>query len=219
MKSTALIAIMILFASTAHSQTRVVHGKLTAFNSYPVMNVEITSKKANATTKTDAFGQFSIVCLENDMIRVKPKAFKRVNKKVTSDMDSIHMNLQFIDSEANREIAIGYGYISKENLNYAVSHLEQENQEFSSYSNIFDLIRSQVSGVRVSGSDIYIRGGVNSFTSGATPALYVVDNQTTSSIDWIQPSDIKSINFLKDSNAAIYGVRGGNGVVLIETKK
>lgn len=219
MKSTALIAIIIIFASTVHSQTRVVHGKLTAFNSYPVMNVEITSKKANATTKTDAFGQFSIVCLENDMIRVKPKAFKQVQKKVTSDMDSIHMNLQFIDSEANREIAIGYGYISKENLNYGVSHMEQENQEFASYSNIFDLIRGQLSGVTVSGNEVYIRGGNNSFTPGTTMALYVVDNQTTSSLDWIQPCDIKSINVLKDSNAAIYGVRGGNGVVLIETKK
>lgn len=219
MKSTALIAIMIIFASTVHSQTRVVHGKLTAFNSYPVMNVEITSKKANATTKTDAFGQFSIVCLENDMIRVKPKAFKQVQKKVTSDMDSIHMNLQFIDSESNREMAIGYGYMSKENLNYGVAHLEQENQEFCSYSNIFDLIRGQLSGVTVSGNEVYIRGGNNSFTPGTTMALYVVDNQTTSSLDWIQPCDIKSINVLKDSNAAIYGVRGGNGVVLIETKK
>jgi TonB-dependent SusC/RagA subfamily outer membrane receptor len=50
-------------------------------------------------------------------------------------------------------------------------------------------------------------------------ALYVVDNHPTSSLDWIQPCQIKSINVLKDSNAAIYGSRGGNGVVLIETLK
>jgi len=219
MKSTALIAIFIIAASTVHSQTRVVHGKLTAFNTFPVMNVEINSKQAKATTMTDAFGQFSIVCLENDMIKVNPKAFKQLRKKVTSDTDSIFMNLEFIDSEANREMAIGYGYMSKENLNYGVSHLERENQEFCSYSNIFDLIRGQLSGVTVSGNEVYIRGGNNSFTPGTTMALYVVDNQTTGSLDWIQPCDIKSINVLKDSNAAIYGVRGGNGVVLIETMK
>jgi TonB-dependent SusC/RagA subfamily outer membrane receptor len=183
MKSTALIAIIVLIASTVHSQTRVVHGQLTAFNSFAVKNVEITSKKANA------------------------------------DTESVTMNLQFIDSEENREMAVGYGYISKKNLTYGVSHLEHEDMEFCSYSNIFDLIQGQLSGVTVRGDEIYVRGGTNSFTPGATMALYVVDNQPTSSLDWIQPCQIKSINVLKDSNAAIYGSRGGNGVVLIETLK
>ena len=219
MKTTALIAIMIIIASTVHSQTRVVHGKLTAFDSFPVKNVEITSKKAKATTMTNEFGQFSIVCLENDKIKVKAKAFKPVQKKVNADTESLTMNLQFIDSEENREMAVGYGYISKKNLNYAVSHLEHENMEFCSYSNIFDLIRGQLSGVTVRGNEIYVRGGQNSFTPGATMALYVVDSQPTSSLDWIQPCQIKSINVLKDSNAAIYGTSGGNGVVLIETLK
>lgn len=219
MKSTALIAIIIIIASSLHSQTRVVHGKLTSFESFPVMNVEITSKKARATTMTDAFGQFSIVCQENDVIKVKSKTFQKVQKKVHADTESIQMDLQFIDTDANRKLAIGYGYMSKADLNYGVAHLEQENNEFCSYPNIFDLIRGQLSGVTVSQNEVYIRGARNSFYPGTTMALYVVDNQTTSSLEWLQPSDIKSINVLKDSNAAIYGVRGANGVVLIETKK
>jgi TonB-dependent SusC/RagA subfamily outer membrane receptor len=219
MKTTALIAIMIIIASTVHSQTRVVHGKITAFDSFPVKNVEITSKKAKATTMTDEFGQFSIVCLENDKIKVKAKAFKKTQKKVNADTESLTMNLQFNDSEENREMAVGYGYISKKNLTYGVSHLEHEDMEFCSYSNIFDLIQGQLSGVTVSGNEIYVRGGKNSFTPGASMALYVVDNQPTSSLDWIQPCQIKSINILKDSNAAIYGTNGGNGVILIETLK
>ena len=113
MKSTALIAIMIIIAATVHSQTRVVHGQLTTFDTYPVKNVEITSMKANATTMTDAFGQFSIVCLENDVIKVKPKAFKSIKKKVHADTESVQMNLHFIDSDENRKMAIGYGYIRK----------------------------------------------------------------------------------------------------------
>ena len=219
MKSTALIAIILIFASNLHSQTRVVHGKITSFEYFPVMNVEITSKKARATTMTDAFGQFSIVCQENDVIKVKSKTFKKVQKRVHADTESIQMDLQFIDTEANRQMAVGYGYMSKAALNYSISHLEQENNEFCSYSDIFELIRGQLSGVTVSENEVYIRGGRNSFYPGATMALYVVDNQTTSSLEWLQPSDIKSINVLKDSNAAIYGVRGANGVVLIETKK
>lgn len=219
MKSTALIAILILLASGVYAQNRVVHGKITAFNVFPVKNVEITSKKANATTVTDAFGEFYLVCNEKDVIKVKAKAFKPVSKKLSTDTESITMNLQFVDSEANRQMAVGYGYMSKKDLTYAVGNLENENQEFCSYANIFDLIRGQLSGVTVHGNEVYIRGGNNSFTPEATMALYVVDNQPTSSLDWVQPCQIKSINVLKDSNAAIYGTRGGNGVVLIETKK
>lgn len=219
MKTTALTAIMIILASGVYAQTRVVHGKLTAFNEFPVKNVEITSKKAQATTMTDAFGQFSLVCQQKDVIKVKAKTFKPVRTKVNADTESVAMNLQFVDSEANRQMAIGYGYMSKRDLTYAVSHLENENQEFCSYSNIFDLIRGQLSGVTVHGNEVYIRGGNNSFSPEATMALYVVDDQPTPSLDWIQPCQIKSINVLKDSNAAIYGTRGGNGVVLIETMK
>ena len=219
MKSTALIAIIIIIASTVHSQTRVVQGQLTAFNTFPVKNVEITSKKAKATTMTDEFGQFSLVCLEKDVIKVKPKAFKPMRKRIHADTKSVQMNLQFIDSDTNREMAVGYGYINKEDLTYGASHLENDNHEFCSYADIFDLIQGQLSGVTVSNNEIYIRGGNNSFTTGATMALYVVDNQPTNRLDWIQPCQVKSIDVLKDANAAIYGTRGSNGVVLIETMK
>lgn len=219
MKTTALLAIMILFVTALQAQTRVVNGKLTAFNTFPVQNVEITSKKAKAITMTDEFGHFSIVCLENDVIKIKPKAFKAHNKKVNADTDSLCLNLEFIDSEANREIAVGYGYISEEDLIFAVSHLENNNNEFCSYTDIFDLIKGQLSGVTVSKNQIYVRGGINSFTPGASMAMYVVDNQRVNDISWLQPCQVKSIDVLKDASAAIYGTNAGNGVVLIETMK
>ena len=53
----------------------------------------------------------------------------------------------------------------------------------------------------------------------STTALFVVDDQTTGSIDWIHPCQVRSIDVLKDGNAAIYGSRGGNGVILIELVK
>ena len=53
-------ALLISFAATA--QTRAVNGQLTAYNSFPVMNVEVSSKKAKATTISDSLGNFSIVC-------------------------------------------------------------------------------------------------------------------------------------------------------------
>lgn len=218
MKSIALLALMFSVTSVVQAQTRVVHGTLTVFDSYPVQHIEIISKKAKASSMTDSLGQFTIVCMEDDVIKVNPKAFKAMKKKVHADTDSLHLNLEFIDSEENREIAVGYGYISEKDLSFGVSHMENKNDKFCSYSNIFDLISGQLSGVTVIGHDVYVRGGTNSF-SLSTTALYVVDDQTTGSIDWIQPCQVKSITVLKDGNAAIYGSRGGNGVILIETIK
>ncbi len=218
MKSFVLLALMFFVASVVQAQTRVVHGTITVFNNYPVEHIEINSKKAKTSSMTDSLGQFSIVCMADDVIKVNPRAFKAMKKKVYADTDSVHLNLDFIDSEENREIAVGYGYISEKDLSFGVSHMENKNDKFCSYSNIFDLISGQLSGVTVVGHDIYIRGGTNSF-SLSTSALYVVDDQTTSSIGWIQPCQVKSINVLKDGNAAVYGSRGGNGVILIELVK
>lgn len=219
MKTTALFAIMIMLVTALQGQTRVVHGKLTTFNTFPVQNVEISSRKAKATTKTDEFGHFSIVCEGKDVIKIKPKAFKAHQKKVNAETDSLCINLQFIDSEENMQIAVGYGYISEEDLIFAVSHLENENNEFCSYSDIFQLIKGQLSGVTVSKNEVYVRGGINSFTPGVSMAMYVVDNQRVNSISWLQPCQVKSIDVLKDASASIYGATAGNGVVLIETMK
>ena len=103
-------------------------------------------------------------------------------------------------------------------MSFGVSHMENEHDDFCSYTNIYDLIRGQLSGVSVNGKNIYVRGGANSF-SLSTTALYVVDNLTTSNLDWVQPCQVKSIDVLKDGNAAVYGSRGGNGVILIELVK
>ena len=210
-----------LICTAGLAQTRVVYGKLTAYNKYPVQNIEVKTKKSKASVKSDSLGMFSIVCNEEDKIIIKPKAFKTVSRKVDEETDTLKINLIFIDTKANREIATGYGYISQENLSYAMSHLEQENNEFCNYTNIFELIKGRFPGVTVSsgqiGGAVYIRGATS--INMSNEALYVVDGGVVSTIDYIHPCDVRSIDVLKDSSAAIYGSRGSNGVVVIETKK
>jgi TonB-dependent SusC/RagA subfamily outer membrane receptor len=214
------LGIIILFSST-YAQTRVVYGKLTAFNKYPIQNIEVRTKKSKATVKSDSLGMFSIVTNKEDKITIKPKAFKTVVRKVDEDTDTLFVNLIFIDTKTNRDIAIGYGYISPQDLNYAVSHLTQENNEFCNYTNIFDLIKGRFPGVTVQstavGGAVYIRGGTS--INMSNEALYVVDGGPTSNIDYLLPCDVRSIDVLKDASAAIYGTRGSNGVVVIETKR
>jgi TonB-dependent SusC/RagA subfamily outer membrane receptor len=219
MKFYLILATAIIITSATHAQNRVVYGNLTAYNSFPVMNVEVTSKKAKATTMSDSLGNFSIVCLEKDVIMVKPKGFQSVNKKVSAEDDSLQINLVFIDTKKNRELAVNEGYMTEINLNYAVSNLEEANNDYCKYTDIYMLIRAtQGSSVTVSNSGVItIRGGNTSF-SGMDQALIIVDGQPQISIDWIRPCIVQSIHVLKGSDGAIYGTRGGNGVVVITTK-
>ena len=218
MKFYLILATALIITSATYAQNRVVYGKLTAYNSFPVMNVEVSSKKAKATTMSDSLGNFSIVCLEKDVVMVKPKGFQAVNKKVNDETDTLKINLVFIDTKKNREIAVNSGYMTETNLNYAVVNLQEANNDYCKYTDIYTLIRAtQGSSVTVSNSGVItIRGGNTSF-SGMDQALIVVDGQPTSSIDWIRPCIVKSINVLKGADANIYGSRAGNGVVVITT--
>ena len=101
MKHYISIVTGIFLATSVFAQTRVVHGRLTAFNTYPVQNIKITSKKGNSATISDSLGQFSIVCLDNDVINIKPKTFRPVKRRVGPDTDSLIVNLVFIDSKKN----------------------------------------------------------------------------------------------------------------------
>ncbi len=220
MKFFLILATALIIASTAYGQNMVVHGKLTAYGSFPVMNVEISSKKAKATTVSDSLGKFSIVCLEKDVIQIKAKTFQPENIKVNNEKDSMIINLVFIDTKKNRELAVNSGFMTERNLNYAVANLAEDNNDYCKYSDIYTLLRStQGSSITVSNSGVItVRGGNTSF-SGMDQALIVVDGQPTSSIDWIRPCIVRSVAVLKGSDAGIYGSRGGNGVVVITTKQ
>jgi len=214
------LSIAVMSASLT-AQSRVVYGKLTAYNKYPLQNIEVKTKKSKASVKSDSLGMFTIVCMEEDKILIKPKAFRSVSRKVDEDTDTLFINLLFIDTKSNRDLATGYGYISQQDLTYAMSHLEQENNEFCNYTNIFELIKGRFPGVTVSsgqmGGAVYIRGGTS--VNMSNEALYVVDGAAVSTIDYIHPCEVRSIDVLKDASAAIYGTRGSNGVVIIQTKK
>ena len=117
-------------------------------------------------------------------------------------------------------VNIGYTSTSKNKMSGSVGHVK--NKDNRVYDSIFDYFRDKVPGVRVEGSDpastkVYIRG-INSIEAPSDP-LFIVDGVTVDDISNINPYEVKSVDVLKDSEAAIYGVRGTNGVIIILLKK
>ena len=100
-----------------------------------------------------------------------------------------------------------------------LASINKDDMDFSQYSNMLELIRGRFAGVQVVGGEIIIRG-VNSINSSSA-ALIVIDGVASDYgvLNSISPIQVKSINVIKDGSAAIYGSRGANGVVIIETKR
>jgi TonB-dependent SusC/RagA subfamily outer membrane receptor len=221
MRSTFLYAVFILLTTTTLGQTRVVHGILTAYNKYPVANIEVKAKKSKATALSDTLGNFSIVCSEKDVIKIKPETFKSVSRKVDQNTDTLRINLVFMDSKKNRELAVGYGYMPKKDLTFAADHMQQENNEYCNFNNIYELIKGKFPGVQVDGTSgnyhVYVRGSQS--INSSNEVLFVVDGSAGASVDGLSPCDIRSIDVLKDGMTSMYGTRGSNGVILIETKR
>lgn len=221
---TLTISFSFLFISICtFAQTKVVSGYLTAFNQYPVANVEVVAQKSKSSVLTDSLGMFQIVCKDKDVIKIKPSAFKSLSRSVAKGevKDTMKINLVFMDSKKNRDLAVANGYLQEDDLIYAVSHLEQENNEYCNFSNIYELLKGKFPGVHVDGTSgryvITIRE--NHSVNASNEVLFVVDGTPGAYADDIHPCDISSISVIKDGLAASYGTRGTNGVIVVETKK
>ncbi len=217
-RSIISLAFLLFWLTLSNGQARMVHGRLTAFNTYPVLNMEVKSKKAGNSVLTDSSGWFSIECMKKDVVLIRSKVFESLTIRVNEDTDSIVRNLIFIDNRDNRQVATGFGYMSQENLAFAMNHLTRQNNDFCNYNNVFELIEGKFPGVvvesRGSGGAIYIRG---SSSSGARSSALTVVDGVIGGIGWISPCDVQSIDIIKDGMSAMYGSEGGNGVVIIET--
>ena len=95
----------------------------------------------------------------------------------------------------------------------SIGRVDMKNVE--TYTNIYDYLRGRVPGVEIVGTSIRIRG---IGTTGNPDALIILDGMEVADISDVNPSDVKSVEVLKDSASTMYGVRGANGVVIIKTK-
>lgn len=217
-KSVIFIVLIFCFYQSK-GQERIIQGIITTFDSIPLIGATVKVHSTKQEAVSDTLGMFSISCNYKDKIKVNAHGFYDQKVKLNSSIKFAAVNLKLKPGDKNREYAIGYGHVTDKEKLAAVSSLNKNDVDFSQYSNMYDLIRGRFSGVQVSGGEIIIRG-VSSF-SLSNAALIVVDGVATDSgiLSSLSPVHVKSISVMKDGSTAIYGSRGANGVVLIETKK
>lgn len=214
-----ILIICFLILSNVQAQDRIIQGKVSTFENIPLSGVEIQVKSSKQIVKTDTLGRFAVACNEKDKLSFFAHGFNKQNVKLKDNTKFVAVNLHLKPGEKGKELAIGYGHVLDKDKLSAITSLRDDNDDFSKYADMYDLIEGRFSGVQVDGTEIIIRGKNTMGSSNA--ALIVVDGivRDESILSILPPHTVKSIDIIKDGASAIYGASGANGVVLIETKK
>lgn len=206
------------------AQEKMIRGVVTTFDSIPIIGATVKAQSTKQKVLTDSLGNFSITCGSEDKLKVSAHGFYNQNVKIADKIKFAAINLRLKSGDKAREFAIGYGHVADADRLNAVTSLNKNDFDFSRYNNIYDLIKGRCAGVQIvqigDKKNIVIRG-VNSVYSSDISALVLVDGipYNTDNLINIQPSQVKNITVIKDAGAAIYGTRGQNGVILIETNR
>ncbi|WP_162141674.1 TonB-dependent receptor [Pedobacter heparinus] len=194
----------------------------------PLQGAGVRMKGGDKKAVADKNGRYSIEVPDNAILVFTYLGFDDREMRVEG-RQTINVTLKPQISKLDEVLVVGYGSVRKVDLTGSVAQVNIRDMTKAPVSSIEQALAGRVAGLNVSASqgqpgeegiNIRIRG-VGSITQDASP-LYVIDGFATENFDlsMLNPDDVESINVLKDaSGTAIYGSRGANGVIVVETKK
>jgi TonB-dependent starch-binding outer membrane protein SusC len=221
-----LIAVQLLFTLTAFSQQWMVTGKVTDSQSgeaLPGVNVILKGTTRGTITKSD--GTYSIDALTRDAVIAYSFIGYTARELPVDGRNEIDVQLNIETTQLDEVVAIGYGTVRKRDITGSVSSVKGSDLQAIPVASAEQAIAGKLAGVQVLSTEgspdaeikIRVRGG-GSITQDNSP-LFIVDGFPVNNISDIAPSDIQTIDVLKDaSSTAIYGSRGANGVIIVTTK-
>lgn len=225
MKRRNLILILCLFLGFTTFAQRRVTGVVNDTQNAPVPGVTILEKGTTNGVISDMNGSFAIDVAGNESVLVFSFIGMETQELLVGTQTVIRVALREIISDLDEVVVIGYGVQKKRLTTGATVSVSGENIEKLSTVSPMTALQGQTPGVSIiktsgepgSGFKVNIRG---MGTVGNSQPLYVIDGVPGGNIDYLSPSDIESIDVLKDAaSAAIYGSRAANGVVLVTTKR
>lgn len=208
-----------------NQQQITVKGTVVDVNGEPIIGASIAAKGGTTGTITDIDGNFSLSIPENTQLVVSFIGYERqfITPKAGQPLKIVLKE----DTEVLDEVVVvGYGAVKRANLTGAVSSVKMNDLADNPATNLTSVLMGTMSGVTVgeaSGNPL-ANATIKIRTNGswnAEPPLYVIDGfiRDEDSFNLLDPSEIDNISVLKDAAAAVYGVRGAGGVILVTTKK
>lgn len=230
-----LFAFTFMYAGAAFAQEQEITGTvIDSEEEEPLPGVNVAIQGTTVGTTTDVQGNYTITASPDDVLIFSFVGYTTV-EEVVGDRTVIDVEMAPGVGELDELVVIGYGEQRQRDVTGSLQTVDSDNFNQAPLSNPEELIAGKVSGLQVSavdgapGAGTFIRVRGSSSVNAGNEPLFVIDGvpvsnegnrATRNPLNFLSPDDIESMTVLKDASAtAIYGSRGANGVILIETKQ
>ena len=226
-KGLLLLVSMLFFMSWSMAQQRTVTGTVTNTDGEVLPGVNVVVKNTSIGTVTDVDGEYTIGVPQDESTLVFSFIGFASEEVQVGGRSVVDVALSDDVKQLGEVVVVGYGTTTKRSFTGSLKEVDSDLIQRKNVPNVSQALAGEVAGVNVlipsgqPGSEATVRiRGIGSVNGNSDP-LYVVDGVPYfGNINAINPADIESLTVLKDATAtAIYGSRGANGVILINTRK
>ena len=220
-----MMVLLVGFVGFAQAQYSRVTGTVTDDKGAPLPGVSVVIKGTTKGVATDFDGKYTLTeVARGAVLEFSSVGYKTLDLKVTGEQ--LNVKLSEVAQDLDEIVVVGYGTQKRGDVTTAITSVKTQDLDKRPVISAAQAIHGRAAGIQVvqpsgapgAGLAVRIRG--NTSISASNDPLYVVDGIPVQDISGIAPTDIESMQVLKDaSSAAIYGSRAANGVVLITTKQ
>lgn len=226
-----LLSVLLCLSSALKAQDRTITGTVTDEKGQPLPGVAIQVKGATNGTITNTDGKYAIKATNLQTVVIGAKFLGYNYQEKALKIGEMNADFKMLPSQSalDEVVVVGYGTQKKIHLTGAVSAVEMKNIQEIPTTNLAAALRGQLPNVSVIGgtarpgdnASIQIRNPVFFAKDGKTDPLYIIDDiqRTLTDFNLLDQSEVESITVLKDAAAAIYGILGANGVIIVKTKR
>lgn len=197
-----------------------VKGKVIDNNGEPILGASIIQKGTGNGTTSDLDGNFTLNVAAGTQLEV---SYIGYTKQAVSAKRSLTIVLTEDHKVLDEVVVIGFGTVKKRDLTGSVTSIKNDVIQATPTKDVMQSLQGRVAGLDIapnSNGELNLRIRGNRSINGSNNPLIIIDGMQGGSYADLNPSDIESVDVLKDaSSTAIYGSQGANGVIIITTKK
>lgn len=234
LKPLGLLFLLCLLPLWAYTQNITVKGTVKDYAGEPIIGASVVQKSTTNGIVTDIDGNFTLNVPSNSTIVISFIGYK-TQEVLVAGQKQLHVSMKEDTELLDEVVVVGYGQMKRSDLTGSVVSISDAAIKKSVPTSIDQVLQGRAAGVQIQAntgtpggsSSIRIRG-VNSLNATNQPIFVIdgvivdatTDDETSNPLSSINPSDIVSMDILKDASAtAIYGARASNGVIMITTKR
>lgn len=216
--------VVVVFSTNEEENDKIkVTGRITGENGEAIAGASVLQKGSGTGTFADNNGVYTLT-VDNDATLVISSIGYETQEVKVGNRSVIDIRMIPSAKKFEEVVVIGYGSASRRDLTGSITKVKGETLASQPNSNALSSLQNKVAGLSIVNSgvpgstpDIRIRGTIS---IGTIRPVYIVDGIFNDNIDFVNPSEIESIEVLKDpSSLAIFGIKGAAGAILVTTKK